>query len=153
MKNILRGVLAAAALLALGGGAFAQKQGGVLRVYHRDSPANLSIYEEGTISVVAPAMGIFNKTISQMKVQVVTPADRIPGAARAQAPRRHPHELGLSVAELHRGAAELGDRTELLDAGGDLRRRQALDALGAELLDIEGRKRRGVGHRSSQQLV
>jgi hypothetical protein len=24
-------------------------------------------------------IGIFNKTISQMKVQVVTPADRIPG--------------------------------------------------------------------------
>jgi hypothetical protein len=28
--------------------AFAQKQGGVLRVFHRDSPASMSILEEGS---------------------------------------------------------------------------------------------------------
>jgi len=33
-------------------------------------------------------IGIFNKTINQMKVQVVTAADRIPGALRAQPPAR-----------------------------------------------------------------
>jgi peptide/nickel transport system substrate-binding protein len=46
-----------------GGMAQAQKQGGILRVYHRDSPANMSIYEEGTISIVAPMMGVFNNLV------------------------------------------------------------------------------------------
>ena len=35
----------------------------------------------------------------------------------------------------------------------DLLRRQALDALGAELLDVEGRDRRAVGHRAPQRCV
>ena len=37
--------------------ALAEKQGGVLKVYHRDSPASMSILEEATISTVAPIMG------------------------------------------------------------------------------------------------
>ena len=41
----------------------AQKQGGILRVYHRDSPASMSIHEEGTISAVMPAMGVFNNLV------------------------------------------------------------------------------------------
>ena len=32
--------------------AHAQKQGGTLRVYHRDSPASMSIHEEGTVGVL-----------------------------------------------------------------------------------------------------
>src|SRR5216684_1206770 len=61
---LVRAAFVAIAVLALGcGGAFAQKQGGVLRVYHRDSPANMSIYEEGTISVIAPIMGVFNNLV------------------------------------------------------------------------------------------
>jgi peptide/nickel transport system substrate-binding protein len=64
MKPIARVFLTAAALtLALAFGAFAQKPGGTLRIYHRDSPANMSIYEEGTISVVAPMMGVFNNLV------------------------------------------------------------------------------------------
>ena len=43
--------------------AYAQKRGGVLRVTHRDSPASMSIHEEGTISVVAPVMGVFNNLV------------------------------------------------------------------------------------------
>src|SRR5262249_34865114 len=43
--------------------ALAQKQGGILRVTHRDSPASLSIHDEGTISAVMPAMGIFNNLV------------------------------------------------------------------------------------------
>ena len=38
--------------------AFAQKQGGVLRVFHRDSPASMSILEEGSISAIMPMMGV-----------------------------------------------------------------------------------------------
>ena len=47
----------------IGGAAVAQKQGGTLRVWHRDSPANMSIFEEGTISIVAPIMGVFNNLV------------------------------------------------------------------------------------------
>ena len=31
--------------------------------HHHDSPANMSIYEEGTISVVGPMMGVFNNLV------------------------------------------------------------------------------------------
>src|SRR5579864_3883186 len=64
MRHIARaGVIAMGLALVLTGGAFAQKPGGTLRVYHRDSPANMSIYEEGTISIVAPMMGVFNNLV------------------------------------------------------------------------------------------
>src|SRR5712675_3554069 len=43
--------------------AFAQKQGGVLRVFHRDSPASMSILEEGSISAIMPMMGVFNNLV------------------------------------------------------------------------------------------
>ena len=42
---------------------WAQKQGGVLRVAHRDSPGTMSIHEEGTISAVMPMMGVFNNLV------------------------------------------------------------------------------------------
>ncbi len=34
--------------------ALAQKPGGVLRVFHRDKPASMSILEEGSISAIMP---------------------------------------------------------------------------------------------------
>ena len=43
--------------------ASAQKSGGILRITHRDSPASMSIHEEGTISVVLPMMGVFNNLV------------------------------------------------------------------------------------------
>jgi peptide/nickel transport system substrate-binding protein len=45
------------------GPALAQKTGGVLKFFHRDSPASVSIHEEATISTVAPAMGMFNNLV------------------------------------------------------------------------------------------
>jgi peptide/nickel transport system substrate-binding protein len=41
----------------------AQKPGGILRIYHRDSPASMSIHEEGTIGVIMPMMGVFNNLV------------------------------------------------------------------------------------------
>ena len=35
-------------------------QGGTLRIYHRDSPASMSIHEEGTVGVMLPMMPVFN---------------------------------------------------------------------------------------------
>jgi peptide/nickel transport system substrate-binding protein len=43
--------------------AWAQQRGGILRITHRDSPASMSIHEEGTISVVLPMMGVFNNLV------------------------------------------------------------------------------------------
>src|SRR5437660_4921815 len=50
-------------MLAAANTASAQKQGGTLRVYHRDSPASMSIHEEGSVSVLMPMMGVFNNLV------------------------------------------------------------------------------------------
>src|SRR5215469_18804434 len=58
--------LVAAALLALtltGSPTQAQKSGGLLRVYHRDSPASMSIIEEASNSVSIPTMAVFNNLV------------------------------------------------------------------------------------------
>jgi len=49
--------------MSFAGAAFAQKQGGILKVYHRDSPASASIHEEATFSVNIPFMGVFNNLV------------------------------------------------------------------------------------------
>src|SRR5246500_2581819 len=62
----LRACVAIAGLLAemaLVSPALAQKQGGILRVFHRDSPASMSILEEGSISAIMPMMGVFNNLV------------------------------------------------------------------------------------------
>ena len=41
----------------------AQKAGGTLRLFHRDSPASASIHEEATISTVMPFMSVFNNLV------------------------------------------------------------------------------------------
>ncbi len=62
-------VLSKAALLAVGFlaavtlPALAQKPGGILKLYHRDSPASMSILEEATISTVIPITGVFNTLV------------------------------------------------------------------------------------------
>lgn len=60
----LRTALAAVPLLLLASGAFAQKQGGVLRVYHNDNPPTASLHEEVTISTLMPFMALFNNVVS-----------------------------------------------------------------------------------------
>ena len=55
------GALLLSLLLAFA--ARAQKPGGTLRVYHRDSPASMSIIEEGTNSVSIPMMAVFNNLV------------------------------------------------------------------------------------------
>ena len=61
----LRRIAAAGLLLVAmsGGGALAQKPSGVLRIYHRDSPASKSIHEEGTNSVSIAIMPAFNNLV------------------------------------------------------------------------------------------
>ena len=63
MKQDLRVLAAAGSLLlgtSVGEAAFAQKQGGVLRMSHFDSPASMSMHEEATAAANRPMMGVFN---------------------------------------------------------------------------------------------
>jgi hypothetical protein len=64
MKRDL-GKLAAAALSAAmiaTGPAAAQKQGGILRAGHFDSPASMSMLEESTLAVNRPLMGVVQQS-------------------------------------------------------------------------------------------
>jgi len=65
--------------MTLAAPALAQKQGGILRVFHRDSPASMSIVEEGSISAIMPMMAVFNNLVlfdqhvPQNRVQSIVP--------------------------------------------------------------------------------
>ncbi len=78
----LRAILAAGLLLSAlcaGDPALAQKPGGTLKIYHRDSPASMSILEEATISTTMPMMGVFNNLllydqhVAQNSLQAIVP--------------------------------------------------------------------------------
>src|SRR5947208_1260790 len=58
-----RAAVLAAVIGLMAGPAAAQKSGGTLKFFHRDSPASMSILEEATISTVAPMMSVFNNLI------------------------------------------------------------------------------------------
>ena len=49
--------------LSAAGAAYAQKQGGVLKIYFFDSPASVSIHEETTAAGQGPVMGVFNNLV------------------------------------------------------------------------------------------
>ena len=50
-------------LLLTAGPAFAQKQGGTLRMYIWDNPPSASIHEEATVSTVTPFMSVYNNLV------------------------------------------------------------------------------------------
>ena len=66
--------------------ALAQKQGGTLRIYHRDNLPSGSIHEEATISTVQPFMSIFNNLVvfDQTK-KLNTPETIVPDLAESWA--------------------------------------------------------------------
>jgi peptide/nickel transport system substrate-binding protein len=57
------GASAVAITLIAAGPAFAQKQGGTLRMYIWDNPPSASIHEEATVSTTTPFMGLFNNLV------------------------------------------------------------------------------------------
>ena len=64
MRSVQALVAAVLSLLAVSSlSDAAEKQGGILRVYHRDSPASASIHEEATYSVNIPFMPVFNNLV------------------------------------------------------------------------------------------
>src|SRR6202521_1509524 len=42
---------------------FAQKSGGILKIYHRDSPASMSVLEEASLSTSMPMMAVVNNLV------------------------------------------------------------------------------------------
>jgi peptide/nickel transport system substrate-binding protein len=66
MRRDLHVLAAAGSLLlalSLADAALAQKQGGILKMYSPDSPASMSILEEGTVFAEGPMMGVFNNLV------------------------------------------------------------------------------------------
>ena len=60
------GALALALFLLMAGGMHpmaAERQGGTLRIYHRDNPPSASMHEESTVSVTQPFMGLYNNLV------------------------------------------------------------------------------------------
>jgi peptide/nickel transport system substrate-binding protein len=66
-------------LAALSPARAAEKQGGILRIYHRDSPGSASIHEGATYSINVPFMPVFNnlvlynQTIAQNSMDSIVP--------------------------------------------------------------------------------
>ncbi|MFZ5780803.1 MAG: ABC transporter substrate-binding protein [Pseudomonadota bacterium] len=65
------------AFMAASAPAFAQKQGGTLKISHRDNPPSASILEEATISVIQPFMGVFNNLVMFDPNEKVNSPDKI----------------------------------------------------------------------------
>jgi peptide/nickel transport system substrate-binding protein len=73
-----------AALMAASSPAVAQKQGGTLKISHRDNPPSASIHEEATISVVQPFMAVFNNlVVFDPKEKVNSPDKIVPDLAES----------------------------------------------------------------------
>ena len=82
MDRALRVIAATAALLAAlvrRRPVWAQKRGGILRMYTPDSPASMSIHEEATVFAQGPMMGVFNNLLvfdqhqKQSRLETVVP--------------------------------------------------------------------------------
>ena len=59
----LRAAVVSIPLILLAAAGQAQKQGGVLRVYHNDNPPTASLHEEVTIGTLNPFMAVFNNLV------------------------------------------------------------------------------------------
>src|SRR5260370_16290780 len=75
---------ASAAFLSAASPAFAQKQGGTLRISKRDNPPSASILEESTISTVQPFAAVFNNlVVFDPKEKVNSPDHIVPDLAES----------------------------------------------------------------------
>ena len=62
-RLLLAAVIGVLITVSAGGGALAQKSGGILRVYSADSPPGLNIYEQATPWGQGPLMSVYNNLI------------------------------------------------------------------------------------------
>src|SRR3954465_13692552 len=64
MRSVQALAAALVSLLALSSAtSAAEKQGGILRLYHRDSPGGASIHEGATYSINVPFMPVYNNLV------------------------------------------------------------------------------------------
>jgi peptide/nickel transport system substrate-binding protein len=63
LKLVTLATAALAAVATANAHAAEPKNGGILKVYHRENPPSLSIHEEATFSVNIPMMGVFNNLV------------------------------------------------------------------------------------------
>ena len=82
MSRAFRAIMATAAMLAalaMAQTGWAQKRGGILRMYTPDSPASMSIHEEATVFSQGPMMGVFNNLLvfdqhqKQSRLETIVP--------------------------------------------------------------------------------
>src|ERR1700722_16385066 len=72
------------ALMMAAAPTYAQKQGGTLKISHRDNPPSASIHEESTISVNQPFMAVFNNlVVFDPKEKVNSPDHIVPDLAES----------------------------------------------------------------------
>ena len=95
MKRKIRAFVAAGGLLiplSVADPVFAQKQGGILKMYSPDSPASMSIHEEATVFAEGPMMGVFNNLVMfdqhtpQNSLQSIVPIWRLAGHGTRRGP-------------------------------------------------------------------
>jgi peptide/nickel transport system substrate-binding protein len=102
MKRDPGGLAAAAALMAaltVAGPTAAQKQGGILRAGHFDSPASMSMLEESTLAVNRPVMGVFNNLVMfDQQVAQNSPQSIVPDLATGWSWNEEGTELTNAVA-------------------------------------------------------
>jgi hypothetical protein len=150
MKRHLRCFTVFSALLGAIFGAepgLAQKPGGILRVYHWDSPASMSIHEEATYSTVVPMMGVFNNLIMYKQDEWL----RRPLRGHSVHGRTEISKLVCSSGGLQNGAERLG--TGKLPSGPEGRDGKAARHLPAVVLRIGvGRRWRDVSLEESSKL-
>jgi len=101
MKCDLGKLATAAVLLATmtaAGPAVSQKQGGILRAGHFDSPASVSMLEESTLAVNRPMMGVFNNlVIFDQQVAQNSPQSIVPDLATGWSWNEESTELTMSL--------------------------------------------------------
>ena len=143
MRSVQALGVASLVMLALPDPSFAEpKSGGILRMYHRDSPGSASIHEGATYSINVPFMPIFNNLVmyDQHKAQ-----NSLDGEALLALGRAVEHGDGLALQGHRRG--ERHERSLVDEALG---RAQRLCRQGGQLL---GQRQRGIegapwgGHR------
>ena len=78
-RHLLAAVIGVLITVSAGGGALAQKSGGILRVYSADSPPGLNIYEQATPWGQGPLMSVYNNLIlfdqhiAQNRLETIVP--------------------------------------------------------------------------------
>ena len=102
MRSVRAFAAAMLCLPAICGAALAAdqpKSGGILRMYHRDSPGSASIHEGATYSLNVPFMPVFNNLVLYEQDVAQNSMDDIrPGARRELGLERRRQEADLQAA-------------------------------------------------------